>query len=106
MKIGIIGAGNVGTGITKLLAEAMHSGSIRIGAKGAGVFVTSDDAEAKRVVTLLVQNLGAEVTNVGPLTNARYIEPACYLIVHLAYARTILRLLALRAILAYLWPSG
>ncbi|MGD0813821.1 MAG: NAD(P)-binding domain-containing protein [Verrucomicrobiota bacterium] len=66
-------------------AEAMHSGSVRIGAKGAGVFVASDDAEAKRIVTTLVQDLGAEATDVGPLTSARYIEPACYLVVHLAY---------------------
>jgi hypothetical protein len=66
-------------------AEAMHSGTVRIGTKGAGVFVASDDAEAKRIVTALVQDLGAEATDVGPLTNARYIEPACYLLVHLAY---------------------
>jgi predicted dinucleotide-binding enzyme len=66
-------------------AEAMHSGSVRIGTKGAGVFIASNDAEAKRTVTILVQDLGAEATDVGPLTNARYIEPACYLIVHLAY---------------------
>ena len=66
-------------------AEAMHSGSVRIGTRGAGVFVASDDAEAKRIVTTLVQDLGAEATDVGPLTNARYIEPACYLVVHLAY---------------------
>lgn len=66
-------------------AEAMQSGSLRIGTKGAGVFVASDDAEAKRVVTALVQDMGAEATDVGPLTNARYIEPACYLVVHMAY---------------------
>jgi hypothetical protein len=66
-------------------AEAMHSGSLRIGSQAAGVFVASDDAEAKRVVTALVLDLGAEAIDVGPLTNARYIEPACYLVVHLAY---------------------
>ena len=68
-------------------AEAMHSGSVRIGTKGAGVFVAADDAEAKRIVTTLVQDLGAEANDVGPLANSRYIEPACYLIVHLAYVQ-------------------
>jgi predicted dinucleotide-binding enzyme len=66
-------------------AETMHSGSVRIGSRGVGVFVASDDAEAKRIVTALVQDLGAEATDVGPLSNARYIEPACYLVVNLAY---------------------
>jgi predicted dinucleotide-binding enzyme len=66
-------------------AEAMHSGGVRIGDRGVGVFVAADDAEAKRIVTALVNDLGAEATDVGPLTNARYIEPACYLVVHLAY---------------------
>jgi predicted dinucleotide-binding enzyme len=66
-------------------AELMHTGSVRIGNKGVGVFVASDDTEAKRVVTSLVQDLGAEATEGGPLANARYIEPAGYLLVQLAY---------------------
>jgi 8-hydroxy-5-deazaflavin:NADPH oxidoreductase len=66
-------------------AELMHTGSVQIGGKTAGIFVASDDAEAKRMVMLLVQDLGAEPTDAGPLSNARYIEPAAFLLVQLAY---------------------
>jgi predicted dinucleotide-binding enzyme len=66
-------------------AALMHTGGVRIGGKGVAVFVAADDAEAKRVVTSLVQDLGAEPTDAGPLTNARYIEPAAFLLVQLAY---------------------
>jgi predicted dinucleotide-binding enzyme len=66
-------------------AELMHTGSVRVNGKGIGVFVASDDAEAKEVVSSLVQDLGAGVTDAGPLSNARYIEPAAFLLVQLAY---------------------
>lgn len=66
-------------------AEVMHSGNVRIHNKGIGVFVASDDDEAKRTVTTLITDLGAEPTDAGPLSNARYIEPAGYLLVQLAY---------------------
>ena len=66
-------------------AELMRTGNVQIGGKGVGIFVASDDAEAKRAVTSLVKDLGAEPTDVGPLINARYIEPAAFLLVQLAY---------------------
>jgi predicted dinucleotide-binding enzyme len=68
-------------------AELMNTGDVRIGGKGVGTFVASDDAEAKRVVISLVQDLGAEPTDAGPLMNARYIEPAGFLLVQLAYVQ-------------------
>jgi predicted dinucleotide-binding enzyme len=49
MKIGVIGAGNVGTALAKRLA------------------------------------LRATVVDAGPLENARYVEPAGFLLVRLAY---------------------
>jgi predicted dinucleotide-binding enzyme len=66
-------------------AELMHTGSVRIRGKGIGVFVASDDTKAKEIIVSLVRDLGAEPTDAGPLKNARYIEPAAYLLVQLAY---------------------
>jgi predicted dinucleotide-binding enzyme len=66
-------------------AELMHTGSVRIDGSGVGVFVASDDAAAKVVVTSLVRDLGAEPSDAGPLVTARYIEPEAFLLVQLAY---------------------
>jgi len=68
-------------------AELMHTGSVRIAGKGVGVFVASDDSEAKQVVISLVRGIGAEPTDAGRLANARYIEPAAFLLVQLAYVQ-------------------
>jgi len=68
-------------------AELMHTGSVQIGGKKAGIFVASNDTEAKQIVMLLVQDLGAEPTDAGPLSNARYIEPAAFLLIQLAYVQ-------------------
>ena len=66
-------------------AELMHTGSVRLGEQTATVFVASDDPAAKETVTGLVREIGAEAVDAGPLANARYIEPAGYLLVQLAY---------------------
>lgn len=50
------------------------------------VFVAGDDADAKRAVERLIEDLGAMPVDAGPLTSARYIEPAMMLLVSLAYA--------------------
>lgn len=68
-------------------AELMHTGSVRVGGRGVGVFVASDDPEAKGIVISLVQDLGADATDGGPLSNARYIEPAAFLLIQLAYSQ-------------------
>jgi len=66
-------------------AELMHTGSVQLGDRAAAVFVASDDAAAKATVMALVHEMGAEAVDCGPLTNARYIEPAGFLLVQLAY---------------------
>jgi predicted dinucleotide-binding enzyme len=49
------------------------------------VFVCGCDAHAKAIVTKLVQQLGADPQDVGPLSNARYVEPLSMLLVQLAH---------------------
>jgi predicted dinucleotide-binding enzyme len=68
-------------------AELMHTGSVLIGDKRVGVFVASDDSEAKQVLASLVRDIGAEPTDAGRLCNARYIEPAAFVLVQLAYVQ-------------------
>ena len=67
-------------------AEIMHSSSMLIGGARAGVFVCGDDAEARKVISELVEDIGAEAVDAGPLSIARYAEPAAMLLVQLAYA--------------------
>jgi predicted dinucleotide-binding enzyme len=50
------------------------------------VFVCADDPAAKRAVQELVRDIGAHPVDAGPLTAARYVEPAMMLLVSLAYA--------------------
>lgn len=66
-------------------AELMHSDNPTIGGKPPGVFVCGDDAAAKEVVVKLAAELPSTVVEAGPLENARYIEPASFLCVRLAY---------------------
>jgi 8-hydroxy-5-deazaflavin:NADPH oxidoreductase len=50
------------------------------------VFVCGDDRVAKHAVEDLVRDIGAHPVDAGPLTAARYVEPAMMLLVSLAYA--------------------
>jgi 8-hydroxy-5-deazaflavin:NADPH oxidoreductase len=50
------------------------------------VFVCGDDPAAMRTVAELVRDIGAHPVDAGPLTAARYVEPAMMLLVSLAYA--------------------
>lgn len=61
-------------------------GELRVGGRAPGVFVCGDDAPARATVAALVRDLGADPTDAGPLVNARYTEPAGFLLVQLAYA--------------------
>lgn len=50
----------------------------------ATMFYCGDDAEAKLVVRSLIEDIGMEPVDSGPLQNARYIEPMAMLYIHLA----------------------
>ena len=49
------------------------------------VFVCGDDQSAKQLVAGLVRDIGAEPVDAGPLTSARFAEPAMMLVIRLAY---------------------
>jgi hypothetical protein len=68
-------------------AELMHSDDPTIDGRPPGVFVAGNDAEAKAVVSGLLEQLPTTVTDTGDLTGARFIEPAMWLLVRLAYSQ-------------------
>ena len=50
------------------------------------IFCASDDAAAKAEVAEVIREIGLEPVDVGPLRNARYLEPLAELIIQVAYA--------------------
>jgi 8-hydroxy-5-deazaflavin:NADPH oxidoreductase len=66
-------------------AELMHGENPLISGTPADVFMCGDDAQAKAVVARLIEALPARSVDAGPLENARYVEPAGFLLVRLAY---------------------
>jgi hypothetical protein len=60
-------------------AELLHSDDPTLGGKPAGVFLCGDDHDAKAAVGRLLDALPADVVDVGPLVNARFVEPAAML---------------------------
>jgi predicted dinucleotide-binding enzyme len=67
-------------------AEVLHSPSLELDGKRQSVFVCGDDQEARLKVANLIRDIGAEPVDAGPLTLARFAEPAAMLLVRLAYA--------------------
>jgi predicted dinucleotide-binding enzyme len=55
------------------------------GGRSPNVFVCGDDPQARKTVAALVRDIGAEPALAGPLSNARFAEPAGMLLVQLAY---------------------
>lgn len=66
-------------------AEMLHSSSPTIDGALTTVFVCGDDREARSVVSSLVDQVGAQRVDAGPLRNAHFVEPAMMLLVQLAY---------------------
>jgi 8-hydroxy-5-deazaflavin:NADPH oxidoreductase len=66
-------------------AELLHSDDPTLNGTPAGVFVCGDDVAAKIAIAELVAQLPAAIADAGPLENARYVEPAGFLLVRLAY---------------------
>lgn len=54
------------------------------GGEQASMFICGDDAEAKAVVTKLTEELGFDVVDAGPLTNAPLLEALAKLWIYLA----------------------
>ncbi len=69
-------------------ADVLASSSHRFDGEQTVAFYCGDDAEAKQVVAELLADLDVQAVDAGPLRNARYIEPAGFLLVQLQYAPT------------------
>ncbi len=57
----------------------------RYGNESLSMFICGDDADAKKLVTGLVAELGFEPVDAGGLTQARYLEPLAMLWISMAY---------------------
>jgi hypothetical protein len=66
-------------------AEVLKSGVMEIGGQLPGVFVNGDDAEARKTILALLDDVPVAGVDAGPLSNARYTEPLGMLLVQLAY---------------------
>lgn len=58
----------------------------RFGGQSASMFICGDDASAKKTAAALAEALGLEPVDVGPLTQARLLEPLAMLWISMAYA--------------------
>ncbi|MGH8587951.1 MAG: NADPH-dependent F420 reductase [Gammaproteobacteria bacterium] len=67
------------------MAQILAGASHRLAGQQISTFYCGDDADAKKTVAKLLQDLDLEPVDAGPLTSARYIEPAGMLNVQLAY---------------------
>ena len=70
-----------------LFAEVLNSPSQQFGDQTATIFYTGDDLEAKQVVADLLRETNVEAIDAGALKNARYVEPAMFLLIQLAYGQ-------------------
>jgi 8-hydroxy-5-deazaflavin:NADPH oxidoreductase len=68
-------------------AELLATGSTAVNGQIGTVFVCGNDSSAKKVSGNLLAETGVEVVDAGPLSSARYVEPAMFLLVQLAYAQ-------------------
>ncbi|WP_017716135.1 NADPH-dependent F420 reductase [Kamptonema formosum] len=59
--------------------------NLTFGSQQANTFICGEDAEAKKVVMSLAQEIGFEPVDTGDLSKARLAEPLAALWIHLAY---------------------
>jgi predicted dinucleotide-binding enzyme len=66
-----------------VFAEVYASQNPKIDGQTISIFFAGDDAEAKQKVGELIERLGFDAVDTGPLQNARYLEPLSLLNIHL-----------------------
>lgn len=66
-------------------AEIVHAPTRSVGGRTPTMLFCGDDADAKKTVSGLIVDAGYLPVDVGALPMARYVEPACFLTVALAY---------------------
>jgi predicted dinucleotide-binding enzyme len=86
-EIAKLAPGSVVVGAIPSFAELLATGSTTVNGQVGTVFVCGDDAAAKKVSAGLLAETGVDVIDAGPLSSARYVEPAMFLLVQLAYAQ-------------------
>jgi len=59
--------------------------NLQFGSETASTFICGDDEQAKAVVRSLGEDIGFDVVDAGPLSNARLLEPLAMLWIYLAY---------------------
>ena len=67
------------------MAQILAAESQRLSGEQISTFYCGDDASSKSVVASLLRDLDLEPVDAGPLTSARFIEPAGMLNVQLSY---------------------
>ncbi|MBA4192812.1 MAG: F420-dependent NADP oxidoreductase [Planctomycetaceae bacterium] len=68
-------------------AEQLRGQSTIIAGRKPSCFVCGDNAEARRTIVSLINNIGADPVDAGPLQLARFNEPAGMLLVNLAFVQ-------------------
>ncbi len=66
-----------------IASTVLASGNPKYGTQIATVFYCGDDRAAKTVVKGLIEKIGYEAIDTGPLRNARYLEPLAELVIQL-----------------------
>lgn len=68
-----------------VFGRILNSGNVKFGAETVTVFYCGDDEVANVRVKGLIEEIGFEPVEAGPLENARYLEPLGELMVQLGY---------------------
>lgn len=66
-----------------IASTVLASGNPKYGTQVATVFYCGDDDSAKTLVKGLIEGIGYEAVDTGPLRNARYLEPFAELVIQL-----------------------
>jgi predicted dinucleotide-binding enzyme len=66
-----------------IASTVLASGNPKYGTQVASVFYCGDDHSAKTLVKGLIEGIGYEAVDTGPLRNARYLEPFGELVIQL-----------------------
>src|ERR1700732_4768604 len=74
---------NVVKAFNSVFSEVYASQNPKIGGQTVSIFFAGDDVEAKEKVGELIDRLGFDPVDAGPLHNARYLEPLSLLNIHL-----------------------
>ena len=74
---------NVVKAFNTIFAETYHTDSQLFGSRRPTMFYCGDDSEAKSIVSKLINEVGFEFMDAGPLKSARFLEPLAMLMIQL-----------------------